>query len=131
MTKATGGVIVQGTCLLLLLLGPGACDRGGAGKAPPKETAPSAATTPTPTPTPAMTPPPNPSDIPAPPDVAAPPADAEKTATGLASKVLNAGTGKDTPAADDKVKVHYTGWTTRRQDVRQLGGARRARRASR
>jgi FKBP-type peptidyl-prolyl cis-trans isomerase len=114
MTKATGGVIVQGTCLLLLLLGPGACDRGGAGKAPPKETAPSAATnpTPTPTPTPAMTPPPNPSDIPAPPDVKAAPADAEKTASGLASKVLKPGTGKDKPSAADNVEVHYTGWTT-------------------
>lgn len=51
-------------------------------------------------------------DIPAPSDVAAPPADAEKTASGLASKVLSPGTGTDHPTADDKVKVHYTGWTT-------------------
>jgi FKBP-type peptidyl-prolyl cis-trans isomerase len=49
--------------------------------------------------------------IPAPPDVAAPPADATKTASGLASKVLVAGTGKDHPGPTDKVKVHYTGWT--------------------
>jgi FKBP-type peptidyl-prolyl cis-trans isomerase len=49
--------------------------------------------------------------IPAPPDVAAPPADAIKTASGLASKVLVAGTGKDHPGPTDKVKVHYTGWT--------------------
>lgn len=48
----------------------------------------------------------------APPDVAAPPADAEKTATGLASKVLRPGTGTEHPAGTDKVKVHYTGWTT-------------------
>ncbi len=50
--------------------------------------------------------------IPAPPDVAAPPADAEVTASGLASKVLEPGTGTEHPAADDLVKVHYTGWTT-------------------
>jgi len=50
--------------------------------------------------------------IPAPPDVAAPPADAQKTSTGLASKVLQPGTGKDHPNASAKVKVHYTGWTT-------------------
>jgi peptidylprolyl isomerase len=50
--------------------------------------------------------------IPAPADVAAPPADAEVTASGLASKVLQPGTGSDHPLATDKVKVHYTGWTT-------------------
>jgi peptidylprolyl isomerase len=49
--------------------------------------------------------------MPAPPDVAAPPPDAIKTASGLASKVLTPGTGKDHPAAADRVKVHYTGWT--------------------
>jgi FKBP-type peptidyl-prolyl cis-trans isomerase len=51
------------------------------------------------------------SSIPAPPDVAAPPDDAKKTASGLASKVLTPGTGKDHPSPTDKVKVHYTGWT--------------------
>lgn len=50
--------------------------------------------------------------IPAPADVAAPPADATKTASGLASKVLQPGTGTERPTADSKVKVHYTGWTT-------------------
>jgi len=48
----------------------------------------------------------------APADVAEPPKDAEFTASGLASKVLKAGTGKEKPGAEDKVKVHYTGWTT-------------------
>ncbi len=48
----------------------------------------------------------------APADVAAPPADAETTASGLASKVLKAGTGKEHPASVDDVTVHYTGWTT-------------------
>jgi peptidylprolyl isomerase len=49
--------------------------------------------------------------IPAPPDVAAPPADAAKTASGLTSKVLTAGTGTEHPRKQDGVKVHYTGWT--------------------
>jgi peptidylprolyl isomerase len=48
----------------------------------------------------------------APPDVAAPPADAEKTASGLASKVLVAGTGTRSPKATDTVRVQYTGWQT-------------------
>lgn len=50
--------------------------------------------------------------IPAPDDVAAPPADAERTDSGLASKVLAEGTGTDHPAKWDTVEVHYTGWTT-------------------
>lgn len=45
-------------------------------------------------------------------DVAAPPADAAKTASGLASKVLQAGKGEAHPAAADTVTVHYSGWTT-------------------
>jgi peptidylprolyl isomerase len=48
--------------------------------------------------------------IPAPPDVGAAPADAVKTASGLATKVLKPGTGKDKPGPDDVVKAHYTGW---------------------
>jgi peptidylprolyl isomerase len=50
--------------------------------------------------------------IPPPADVAAPPADAKKTASGLASKVIEPGTGKTHPAKTDLVTVHYTGWTT-------------------
>jgi FKBP-type peptidyl-prolyl cis-trans isomerase len=49
--------------------------------------------------------------LPAPADVAAPPADAEKTASGLVSKVLTPGTGTEHPRKQDGVKVHYTGWT--------------------
>ncbi len=45
-------------------------------------------------------------------DVAATPADAEKTASGLASKILKAGTGDKKPTAADTVTVHYSGWTT-------------------
>lgn len=50
-------------------------------------------------------------DLPAPPDVAQPPADAQKTATGIVSKVITKGTGKDHPGPTDMVKVHYSGWT--------------------
>lgn len=53
-----------------------------------------------------------PKGIPAPEDVAAPPKDAIKTASGLATKVLVKGTGKEHPTDQDRVKVHYTGWTT-------------------
>jgi peptidylprolyl isomerase len=47
-----------------------------------------------------------------PPDVGAPPADAQKTASGLAYKVLHKGKGKDHPTENSKVTVHYSGWTT-------------------
>lgn len=46
----------------------------------------------------------------APSDVAAPPADAKKTASGLAYKVLTEGTGAK-PGPESTVQVHYTGWT--------------------
>jgi len=54
----------------------------------------------------------DPKTIPAPEDVAQAPKDAKKTKTGLQSKVLSPGKGKDHPTDADKVKVHYTGWTT-------------------
>jgi hypothetical protein len=50
--------------------------------------------------------------IPAPADVASPPADATITASGLATKVLEPGTGTKHPTARSKVLVHYSGWTT-------------------
>jgi peptidylprolyl isomerase len=50
--------------------------------------------------------------IPPPPDVSAPPADAIRTATGLASKVISPGTGTRHPRPNSQVTVHYTGWTT-------------------
>jgi peptidylprolyl isomerase len=46
-----------------------------------------------------------------PPDVAAAPADAKKTKSGLASKVLKPGTGTVRPKSNSVVTVHYTGWT--------------------
>jgi hypothetical protein len=47
----------------------------------------------------------------APPDVAAPPADALKTASGLASKVLIVGLGNVHPGPTSTVTVNYWGWT--------------------
>jgi FKBP-type peptidyl-prolyl cis-trans isomerase len=49
---------------------------------------------------------------PAPEDVAAPPDDAETTESGLAFKVLSRGESGQPPGPSDRVKVHYTGWTT-------------------
>ncbi|MBI3491002.1 MAG: FKBP-type peptidyl-prolyl cis-trans isomerase [Acidobacteria bacterium] len=48
----------------------------------------------------------------APADVKAPPADAMKTASGLAYKVLQPGINARHPRANSEVTVHYTGWTT-------------------
>jgi peptidylprolyl isomerase len=53
-----------------------------------------------------------PKAIPPPPDVAAPPADASKTRSGLASRVIKPGTATAHPGRTDLVTVHYTGWTT-------------------
>src|SRR3954453_20056709 len=53
-----------------------------------------------------------PKSIPAPADVAAAPADAVKTASGLATKVIAPGKGKIHPAKEDVVTIHYTGWKT-------------------
>ncbi len=60
----------------------------------------------------AETPPAKPGALPAPDDVAAPPAGAEATTSGLASMLLESGTGTVHPGPTDKVEVHYTGWTT-------------------
>ncbi|UCF48846.1 MAG: FKBP-type peptidyl-prolyl cis-trans isomerase [Myxococcales bacterium] len=48
----------------------------------------------------------------APKDVAAIPKNAKKTKSGLGSRVLKKGTGKDHPTATSVVTVHYSGWTT-------------------
>jgi len=45
-------------------------------------------------------------------DVKEPPADARRTASGLAYKILREGTGRRNPGPRDKVLVHYSGWTT-------------------
>jgi FKBP-type peptidyl-prolyl cis-trans isomerase len=88
-------------CLAALLLGAFACNNNEEKK--PVTPPPPAAPTP---------PPPIPGALPPPADVKAPPPDAEKTPSGLASKVLEKGTGTEHPAAEDVVEVHYTGWTT-------------------
>ena len=93
-----------GSLLCVALLAGAACNKTSEEKpaAPP----PPAVQTPPP-PKPAA-----PSGLEAPADVAAAPADATKTASGLASKVIRPGQGKDHPGPRDKVTVHYTGWTT-------------------
>ncbi len=53
-----------------------------------------------------------PQSSPAPEDVAAVPADAERSASGLAWRVLVPGTGTQHPESDSRVEVHYTGWTS-------------------
>jgi peptidylprolyl isomerase len=50
--------------------------------------------------------------IPAPPDVAAAPADAVRTSSNMASKVITPGKGTRHPRPNSTVTVHYTGWTT-------------------
>jgi FKBP-type peptidyl-prolyl cis-trans isomerase len=101
------------TCALAQVLG---CEKTTPEpeKTKPAEPVATAAPTPSPTPTPQAAPAKTaaePAAIPAPPDVAKPPADAKKTASGLQTKVLTPGKGKDKPKPDDKVKVHYSGWT--------------------
>ena len=50
--------------------------------------------------------------VPPPTDVAAAPADAVRTSSGLAYKVLQPGTGTRHPRPNSTVTVHYTGWST-------------------
>ncbi len=50
--------------------------------------------------------------IPVPSDVAAPPADAVKTKSGLATKVLTPGSGQIHPGKDEVVTIDYSAWTT-------------------
>jgi FKBP-type peptidyl-prolyl cis-trans isomerase len=49
---------------------------------------------------------------PVPSDVAAPPADASKTKSGVAYRILKKGTGGPKPGPTDEVTIIYTGWTT-------------------
>ena len=102
--------MIKPTFVLALALCMNAC---GASKPPaedkPAEVVPSAVK---PADEKAAAAPTEPAASPAPSDVAAPPADAQKTASGLATKLLSPGSGDKKPAPYDKVKVHYTGWTT-------------------
>jgi FKBP-type peptidyl-prolyl cis-trans isomerase len=50
--------------------------------------------------------------LPAPEDVSAAPADAIRTESGLAYRVLQAGSGAERPSANSQVEVHYSGWMT-------------------
>jgi FKBP-type peptidyl-prolyl cis-trans isomerase len=53
-------------------------------------------------------------------DVAAPPSEAKKHASGLSYKVLAKGKNKTHPRSWDKVKIHYSGWTT---DGKMIGSS--------
>jgi peptidylprolyl isomerase len=53
-----------------------------------------------------------PSPLIPPADVKAPPADAMKTSSGLAYRVLQPGAGTRHPSAGSQVTVQYSGWTT-------------------
>ena len=53
---------------------------------------------------------PKPPDVPK--DVAKIPKNAKKTKSGIGSRVLTKGTGKEHPTATSVVTVHYSGWTT-------------------
>jgi hypothetical protein len=48
----------------------------------------------------------------APADVAAPPPGARNGGDGLRFCILRQGTGRTRPSREDRVRVHYTGWTT-------------------
>lgn len=48
----------------------------------------------------------------APLDVAEPPAGANRGRDGLRFCILRPGSGQRRPTVDDRVRVHYTGWTT-------------------
>ncbi|GAB2501543.1 FKBP-type peptidyl-prolyl cis-trans isomerase [Arenimonas alkanexedens] len=52
----------------------------------------------------------NPVQVPA--DVGAPPADAVRTSSGLAYKVLTRGQGGGSPGPSSEIEIHYSGWTT-------------------
>jgi peptidylprolyl isomerase len=95
--------------LLALALVLGACSTKRKTKLPIKDASADASSTAANKGIPEM---PKPEQLPAPADVAAPPADAVKTASGLASKVLQPGSGSEHPRAWDEVTVNYTGWTT-------------------
>ena len=113
----TGAVVLGVGALGLVMVGVGSlasgCNSTGNNETMSSEgtapnSGPQAASVASRTPPPVRSAPPQ---IPPPPDVAAAPADAAKTPSGLATKVVAPGTGKDHPAPTDKVKVHYTGWT--------------------
>jgi peptidylprolyl isomerase len=53
---------------------------------------------------------PEPPEVPS--DVARAPRSAERTASGISSRVLEAGTGTRHPGPTSRVEVHYSGWTT-------------------
>jgi peptidylprolyl isomerase len=100
-------------CLALILLGAVAVlpqtsssQTTAPAQSAPTEASPQSAASPTPAPARTTA-----SQIPVPSDVAAPPADATKAKNGLATKILQPGTGDARPTKDDIVTVNYSAWT--------------------
>jgi len=50
-------------------------------------------------------------------ELGAPPADATRTSSGLAFKILRSGTGTERPKPAGTVTIHYSAWTSRGSDV--------------
>lgn len=114
---------LRAACVLTTILAAGACNAGGTAVTDSTTTSPAASTegsgaapsaegTPAAEDTVAQNTAETADPTAAPADVAAPPADAQVTASGLASKVIRAGSGTENPRAADSVTVHYAGWTT-------------------
>jgi hypothetical protein len=93
-----------GVCACALAMVACSKDRATAQETPTPASSVSVVVPPTPIPT-----------FAAPPEVGAPPADATKTPSGLAFKILKPGTGQDHPRATDRVNLYYVGWTKRGQ----------------
>jgi FKBP-type peptidyl-prolyl cis-trans isomerase len=122
-TSLTRSTFASASFAALLALGPSSSLLAACNKAAPEpassttESSATAAASAAPAPTPSAEPPspppapPQPASIPAPSDVAKAPADAKTTASGLVTKVLTPGKGKEHPTQTDRVKVDYTGWT--------------------
>ncbi len=107
-------VLPRLVCALALTLGACRSERSTPPVVPAAPAPAAAGDTPAATPANAANaaPAPDPQAIPAPAHVAAPPADAQRTASGIASKVLTPGTGTEHPTATSVVRVNYSGWTT-------------------
>lgn len=111
MNKNT--LAVMGALLVALFLLPACPPKGEADPASGEAARAAEPARPEAPPKPAMPPaPPAKPAIDPPPDVAGPPADAERTASGIVSRVLTPGAGTVKPRPADSVRVHYTGWTT-------------------
>ena len=103
------GTLIQ--LIVLVAFCAGLCAQEDPAPAP-AEPAPAEPAPPATPPVPKPPAPPVPKSQPAPEDVAAAPEGAEKTESGIYSRVIQEATATSHPKADEKVKVHYSGWQT-------------------